>query len=91
LSLPKVLEKFTSAPARILKLNRGTLAVGAVGDVTILDPDRSWTFRRDNSASKSRNSPFDGWPMRGGAVATVVAGKLVWSEENRFVDVQCPD
>ena len=91
LSLAEVLAKFTSGPARILKLDKGTLAPGADADVTVLDPDAPWTFRRQDSASKSRNSPFDGWPLKGRAVATIVGGKLVWREQNRFASVQDPN
>jgi len=81
LSLPDVIAKFTVAPARLLKLNKGTLSVGADADVTVLDPDVEWTYARQDSASKSKNSPFDGWRMKGRAVATIVAGKVVAREE----------
>ncbi len=78
ISLPKMIELFTAGPARVLRLARGTLAEGAPGDVTILNPDRSWTYDVNKSQSKSRNSPFDGKQFRGGAVATIVAGKVVY-------------
>jgi len=80
LTLPELIAKFTSIPARIVRLNKGTLTPGADGDVTIIDPDRPWTYDVGQSASKSRNSPFHGWPMRGKAVATIVGGKIVWQE-----------
>jgi len=80
MSLPDLLAKFTVAPAKLLKLAKGTLAVGADGDVTIFDPQRQWVFRADQSASKSKNSPFHNWPMTGKAVATVVGGRVVWRE-----------
>jgi len=54
--------------------------VGADADVTVFDPDREWVFRVAQSASKSKNSPFDGWPLKGKAVATLVQGRLLWSE-----------
>ena len=79
LSLRELIAKFTVAPARLLKLNKGTLSVGADGDVTIFDPDVEWVYTRRESASKSRNSPFEGWRMKGRAVATIVAGRVVWS------------
>jgi dihydroorotase len=60
-----------------LKLNKGTLSAGADADVTVIDPDVEWTYARSDSASKSKNSPFDGWRMKGRAVATIVAGKVV--------------
>lgn len=79
LSLPEVLAKFTVNPARLLRLKtKGSLAVGMDGDVTVLDPARSWVFRREHSASKSRNTPFHGWRLLGRAVMTIVAGRLVW-------------
>ena len=90
LSLPDVIARFTAAPARILRLKKGTLAPGADADVTVIDPDAAWTCRRQDSASKSRNSPFDGWPLKGRAVLTIVGGKIVWREETRFANVQ-PD
>jgi dihydroorotase len=82
LSLSDLIAKFTVAPARLLKLPKGTLSVGADADVTILDPDKEWVFERGQSASKSTNSPFYGWPLKGKALATIVAGKIVWQDEN---------
>jgi dihydroorotase len=77
LSLADVLAKFTVAPAKLLKLNKGALSVGADADVTVFDLDVEWTYERGESLSKSRNSPFHGWRMKGRAVATIVAGKVV--------------
>jgi dihydroorotase len=71
----------TSGPARVLHLNRGTLAVGAPADVTIFSTDLQWTYDVNQSFSKSRNSPFDGHSFRGGPVATIVGGALVWRRE----------
>jgi dihydroorotase len=56
--------------------------VGAAADITLLDPERVWTYDVNRSASKSRNSPFHGHSFRGGPVATVVGGKIVWRAEN---------
>jgi len=78
ITLPRMVELFTAGPARILKLNRGTLASGASADLTIFDTERTWTYDVNKSASKSRNSPFHGRRFRGGAVATVVDGAFVW-------------
>ncbi|MGB7925990.1 MAG: dihydroorotase [Pyrinomonadaceae bacterium] len=79
IDLQRLVELCSVNPARIFKLaERGTLRKGAWGDVTILDPDLSWTFEAARSKSKSRNTPFDGWTMRGAAVATVVAGRVVY-------------
>lgn len=81
LTLNDLIAKFTVAPARVLRLAKGSLSVGADADVTVFDPDREWVFRRAGSASKSRNSPFEAWPMKGRPVATLVRGNVVWSEQ----------
>ena len=85
ISLPHLIRLFSANPARILNLDRadrgpvrGTLAAGAAGDVTILSTDREWTYDVNKSFSKSRNSPFDGKQFRGGPLATIVAGEIVW-------------
>jgi dihydroorotase len=79
IDLERLIQLCAVNPARIFNLEgRGTLAAGAWGDVTILDPDMTWTFDAANSKSKSRNTPFDGWEMRGAAVATIVAGRVVF-------------
>ncbi|MDT4955359.1 MAG: dihydroorotase [Acidobacteriota bacterium] len=79
ISLERLVELCSSNPARIFNLaDRGTLRRGAWGDVTIIDPELSWTFDVSRSKSKSRNTPFDGLKMRGSAVATIVAGRIVY-------------
>jgi dihydroorotase len=78
LSLSAAIAKLSSEPARILNLPKGRIAEGADADVTIFDPNRDWTVEPSTFASKSRNTPFDGWRLKGGAVATLVAGKVVW-------------
>ncbi len=78
LSLSALIAKFTSAPARMLRLNKGTLQVGADADVTVIDPNCQWTYAANDSSSKSTNSPFGGWALRGRATTTIVAGKIVW-------------
>jgi dihydroorotase len=80
LTLPQLIEKFTVNPAKLLQLPKGTLAVGADADVTVLDLNREWTYDVEQSASKSRNSPFHGQPLKGKAIATIVAGKIVSQE-----------
>jgi dihydroorotase len=87
LSLADVIAKFTAAPARLLRLPKGTLSVGADADVTVLDPDREWVFDKGASASKSSNSPFYGWPLRGKAVATIVGGRKVWIDQATLAGV----
>lgn len=78
IGLPRLVELFAANPARILGINRGTLAAGAPADVTIFSTERAWTYDVNKSFSRSRNSPFDGKTFRGGPVATVVAGRVVW-------------
>ena len=78
IGVARMVQLFTTGPARILGLDRGTLAKGAAADVTIFSLDREWTYDVNKSFSKSRNSPFDGKSFKGGPVATVVAGEVVW-------------
>ena len=85
LSLADVIAKYTVAPAKLLKVPKGTLGVGADADVTVLDPDCEWVFERAGTASKSFNNPFYGWPLKGRAVATIVGGKKVWTEQAELV------
>jgi dihydroorotase len=78
ISIGRLVEMFTANPARILSLQRGTLAPGAAADVTIFSTEQQWTYDVNKSFSKSRNSPFDGASFRGGPVATIVAGQIIW-------------
>ncbi|HEU0040642.1 MAG TPA: amidohydrolase family protein [Verrucomicrobiae bacterium] len=87
LSLADLITKYTVAPARLLHLPKGTLSVGADADVTVFDPDREWLFERGETASKSFNSPFYGWPLKGRAVATIVSGNKVWVEQSELAAV----
>ncbi|HEV8413316.1 MAG TPA: dihydroorotase [Bryobacteraceae bacterium] len=78
IDIGRLVELFTTGPARILGIDRGTLAQGVAADVTVFSADREWTYDVNKSFSKSRNSPFDGKTFKGGPVATVVAGEVVW-------------
>ena len=81
LSLSDLIARYTVNPARLLRLEKGTLDIDADGDVTVFDPDHEWTFDRALTASKSFNNPFYGWRLKGKAVATVVCGQIVWQEK----------
>jgi dihydroorotase len=78
IDIGRLIEMFTVEPAKLLKLGAGTLSVGAAADVTLIDPELEWTVRIDQFQSMSRNSPFDGWKLKGRAVRTIVDGKTVW-------------
>ncbi len=73
-----VIRLFTTGPANIVLPGRGTLREGSAGDVTIFGVTHEWTYDLNRSFSKSRNTPFGGRTFRGGPIATVVAGEIVW-------------
>lgn len=81
LSLSQAIARLTCEPARVFSLPKGTLSVGVDADVTIVDPTREWVVDVKSFASKSRNSPFHGWKLRGEVLATIVGGKVVWERE----------
>jgi dihydroorotase len=77
LSLMRMVELFTAGPARVLGMER-KIAAGQPADLTIFSTEQSWTYNVKESASKSRNSPFDGRAFKGGPIATIVAGRIVY-------------
>jgi dihydroorotase len=77
LSLMRLVELFTTGPARVLGIER-KIAAGQPADLTIFSTTHEWTFRAAESASKSRNTPFDGRSFRGAPMATIVAGRVVF-------------
>jgi dihydroorotase len=81
LSLNEVIARLTIGPARALVIPRGTLEVGIPADVTVIDPEHKWTVEAAKLHSKSKNTPFDGWKMKGAATHTIVGGKVVWRRE----------
>jgi dihydroorotase len=87
ISLADMIAKFTLNPARLLNLQKGTLSVGADADVTVFDAEAEWVFNREDSASKSKNNPFFGWPLKGKVTTTIVAGKKVFVEHDELVAV----
>jgi len=78
ISLPRAIELLTSGPAAALNLPVGSLEVGAAADVVVIDPALEWTVEAQKLNSKSKNTPYDGWAMKGAALCTIVAGKIVY-------------
>jgi dihydroorotase len=77
-TMTQLVDLFTRKPAIVMSLPRGTLQVGAVADITIFGADHEWIYDVNRSPSKSRNTPFHGHKFRGGPLATIVGGKIVW-------------
>jgi dihydroorotase len=77
LPLSRLVELFTTGPARVLRLDKGTLSVGVDADVTVLDLDRDVKVEPSAFRSKSGNTPFGGWRLRGAPVMTIVSGRIV--------------
>lgn len=71
-------ERVSTAPARILGIPAGTLAPGALADITLVDPNLKWTVDPKNFQSKGKNSPFIGWRVQGGVKSVILGGKSVW-------------
>lgn len=78
ITLARLVELCSANPARILKVPGGTLAPGTAADLTLLAPDLSVVVKPDDFQSKSRNTPFGGWTLRGGVAATIVGGRTVY-------------
>jgi dihydroorotase len=79
ISLARLVELLSVNPARILHRSGGTLAEGSIADITVLAPDAAVTIRASALRSKSKNTPFDGWQLRGAAAATIVGGRTVFT------------
>lgn len=79
IDLPKMVDKMSSAPARIAGLaNKGEIKIGFDADITIIDPDKEWTVAKEGFASKSKNSPFIGYNLKGVVEQTICGGKIVY-------------
>ena len=78
ISLPRLVELLSANPARIVGAPGGKLSVGAPADITVFSLEKKWTYRAAEGWSKSHNSPFEGWSFRGGPVATIVGGNIVF-------------
>ena len=74
----RLVEMMSLNPAALLRLEAGTLAVGAIADITVIDPNLEWTVAPEKFLSKSRNTPFAGMRLKGRAVLTIVAGEIVF-------------
>jgi dihydroorotase len=76
--MPRLVELMSANPARILRVPGGSLSVGAPADITVLAPDMKVRIRASELRSRSKNTPFDGWELRGGVAATIVGGRTVF-------------
>lgn len=81
LSLEEVVEKMSANPARILKIEGGALKEGALADITVIDLKKKWAVESAKFFSKGKNTPFEGWELKGKAVMTMVGGRIVYSEK----------
>jgi dihydroorotase len=78
ISIARMIELLSVNPARVVSVEGGSLSEGAPADVTILAPDLAVTVSAATMRSKARNTPFDGWALRGGIAATIVGGRPVF-------------
>jgi dihydroorotase len=78
IGLPRLVELMSVNPARILRVPGGALSPGAPADVTILAPDLKVRIDAAHLRSRSKNTPFDGWELRGGVAATIVGGRTLY-------------
>ena len=84
-SLSRLVELLSVNPARILRIPGGSLTEGAPADITILAPDLRVTVDAKTMRSQSKNTPFDGWTLRGGVAATIVGGRVVYGMKGLLV------
>jgi dihydroorotase len=82
ITMPRFVELLSLNPARILRRQGGTLTAGAAADITVLAPDARVTIRAAALRSKSKNTPFDGWELRGAAAATIGGGRTVFVNDS---------
>jgi len=83
ISLWHMISLFSSNPARIIHQPSGRLQIGGPADITLFDPDFTWTYHADEGRSKSRNTPFEDRAFRGAVTATIVAGNIVYRRASR--------
>jgi dihydroorotase len=82
IGLPRLVELLSVNPARVLRVPGGTLSEGGAADLTVLAPEADVTIDARSFKSKSKNTPFDGWTLKGGVAATIVGGRVVFVNEN---------
>jgi dihydroorotase len=82
MSLIEVLAKVTSAPANLLGLPAGRLTKGAAADLTIIDPGAGWQVKDNDLSSKAKNTPFDGRPVQGKVLRTIIDGRSVYRQKD---------
>jgi dihydroorotase len=87
IGLRRLVELMSINPARLLRIPGGSLAEGAVADVTILAPDLAVLIEAQKLRSRSKNTPFDGWQLRGGVAATIVGGRTVFTNPQAAVGI----
>lgn len=80
LTVEQVVRAMTSAPAATFGIPKGTLALGAEADITVIDPEAHWVVEPERFRSKGRNTPFAGWKLKGRVVMTLVGGKVVYAD-----------
>ncbi|MPN21226.1 Dihydroorotase [bioreactor metagenome] len=76
-SIAEIIDKMSVAPARVLGIPGGTLAIGAKADITIIDPDCEWVVDSSAFYTKGKHTPFNGYKLKGKAVSTIVGGNIV--------------
>lgn len=76
----RLVELMSTAPARILGVGGGSLAVGVAADVTIIDPERKFSLTEAGIVSRSKNTPFLGWQLQGKAVLTILGGRITYDD-----------
>ena len=87
ITLARLIELLSVHPARILQVPGGSITEGAVADLTLLAPDLNVVVDAKSMKSKSKNTPFDGWELRGGVAATIVGGRTVYSNPALSLDI----
>ena len=85
LSWPDLIIKMSVNPARILRINRGSLKNGSIADVIIIDPDKEYIYKKESIESKSKNSPFINWQFKAKVTHVFVGGRLIMKDEKIIV------